>query len=148
MSEVTDSPIDWVAEHTRRYLESGGEDGHEWRPGVPTLLLTTTGRRSGTQRRTALIYGRDNADYVVVASNGGTREHPAWFLNLQADPAVEIQVLDTVVPATATEAQGAERERLWALMRQLWPSYDDYQTKTDREIPVVVLTPSDPDTKA
>ena len=142
MSEVTDSPVNWVAEHTRRYVESGGEDGHEWRPGVPTLLLTTTGRKSGTKRRTALIYGRDNADYVVVASQGGAPTHPAWFLNLQADPAVEIQVFDTVVPATAREAEGAERERLWALMRQIWPSYDTYQTKTDRRIPVVVLTPS------
>ena len=142
MSEVTDSPVEWVAEHTRRYVESGGEDGHEWRPGVPTLLLTTTGRKSGAKRRTALIYGRDNADYVVVASNGGTQGHPAWFLNLQDDPAVEIQVFDTVVPATAREAEGAERERLWALMRQIWPSYDTYQTKTDRRIPVVVLTPS------
>ncbi len=141
MSEVTDSPVDWVAEHTRRYVESGGEDGHEWRPGVPTLLLTTTGRRSGAKRRTALIYGRDNADYVIVASNGGTAGHPAWYLNLDADPEVELQVLDSVVPATAHTATGSDRERLWALMRQIWPSYDDYQTKTDREIPVVVLTP-------
>lgn len=144
MSEVTDSPVNWVAEHTRRYVESGGEDGHEWRPGVPTLLLTTTGRKSGTKRRTALIYGRDNADYVVVASKGGAPEQPAWFLNLQADPSVEIQVLDSVVPATAHVAEGPERERLWALMRQIWPAYDEYQTKTDRQIPVVVLTPSGP----
>ena len=77
MSEVTYSPVDWVAEHTKRYVESGGEDGHEWHPGVPTLLLTTTGRKSGVKRRTALIYGRDTADYVIVASNGGTHEHPA-----------------------------------------------------------------------
>jgi deazaflavin-dependent oxidoreductase (nitroreductase family) len=141
MAEVTDSPVSWVAEHTQRYLESGGEDGHEWRPGVPTLLLTTTGRKSGVQRRTALIYGRDTADYVVVASKGGAPEHPAWYLNLQANPEVEIQVLDKVVPATAHTAQGAERERLWALMREVWPAYDEYQTRTDREIPVVVLTP-------
>lgn len=141
MAEVTDSPVSWVAEHTRRYLESGGEDGHEWRPGVPTLLLTTTGRRSGVKRRTALIYGRDTEDYVVVASKGGSPEQPAWYLNLEADPEVEIQVLDKVVPATAHTASGAERERLWALMREIWPAYDEYQTKTDREIPVVVLTP-------
>ena len=139
--QVTDSPVDWVAEHTRRYVESGGEDGHEWRPGVPTLLLTTTGRKSGVKRRTALIYGRDNADYVIVASKGGTPEHPAWYLNLEADPEVEIQVLDDMVPATARTVTGEERERLWALMRQIWPAYDEYQTKTDREIPVVVLTP-------
>ena len=141
MTELTDSPVDWVAEHTRRYLETGGEEGHEWRPGVPTLLLTTTGRKSGVKRRTALIYGRDNADYVVVASKGGTPDHPAWYLNLEADPEVEIQVLDSVLPATARTVTGEERERLWALMRQIWPAYDEYQTKTDREIPVVVLTP-------
>ena len=142
MSEqVTDSPTQWVAEHTKRYLETGGEDGHEWRPGVPTLLLTTTGRKSGVKRRTALIYGRDNADYVIVASKGGTPEHPAWYLNLEADPEVEIQVFDDVVPATARTVTGEERERLWALMRQIWPAYDEYQTKTDRQIPVVVLTP-------
>ena len=139
--QVTDSPVDWVAEHTRRYLESGGEDGHEWRPGVPTLLLTTTGRKSGVKRRTALIYGRDNADYVIVASKGGTPDHPAWYLNLEADPEVEIQVFDDVLPATARTVTGEERERLWALMRQIWPAYDEYQTKTDRQIPVVVLTP-------
>ena len=141
MPEVTDSPVEWVAEHTRRYVESGGEDGHEWRPGVPTLLLTTTGRRSGVKRRTALIYGRDNTDYVIVASNGGTPEHPAWYLNLEADPEVELQVLDATVAATASTVTGAERERLWALMREIWPAYDEYQTKTEREIPVVVLTP-------
>jgi deazaflavin-dependent oxidoreductase (nitroreductase family) len=141
MAEVTDSPVDWVADHTRRYLETGGEEGHEWRPGVPTLLLTTTGRKSGVKRRTALIYGRDNADYVIVASKGGTPDHPAWYLNLEADPEVEIQVLDSVLPATARTVTGEERERLWALMRQIWPAYDEYQTKTDRQIPVVVLTP-------
>ena len=141
MAEVTDSPVDWVADHTRRYLETGGEEGHEWRPGVPTLLLTTTGRKSGVKRRTALIYGRDNADYVIVASKGGTPEHPAWYLNLATDPEVEIQVLDTVLPATARTVTGEDRERLWALMRQIWPAYDEYQTKTDRQIPVVVLTP-------
>jgi deazaflavin-dependent oxidoreductase (nitroreductase family) len=141
VAEVTDSPITWVAEHTQRYLDTGGEDGHEWRPGVPTLLLTTTGRRSGVKRRTALIYGRDNADYVLVASKGGAPEHPAWYLNLEADPQVELQVLDAVVPATARTATGEERERLWALMRQVWPAYDEYQTQTDREIPVVVVTP-------
>ena len=141
MAEVTDSPVDWVAEHTQRYLDSGGEDGHEWRPGVPTLLLTTTGRKSGIKRRTALIYGRDNADYVIVASKGGSPEQPTWYLNLEADPEVEIQVFDEVLPVVARTVGGEERERLWALMRQIWPAYDEYQTKTDREIPVVVLSP-------
>jgi deazaflavin-dependent oxidoreductase (nitroreductase family) len=142
MSEqVTDSPTDWVADHTRRYLESGGKEGHEWRPGVPTLLLTTTGRTSGIKRRTALIYGHDNQRYVVVASKGGAPAHPAWYLNLEADPQVELQVMDEVFPARAEVATGAERTRLWALMRGIWPAYDDYQSKTDREIPIVILTP-------
>jgi len=141
MSEqVTDSPSDWVADHTKRYLETGGEDGHEWRPGVPTLLLTTVGRKSGIKRRTALIYGHDNDRYVIVASKGGAPDHPAWFLNLSDNPDVELQVMDDVFPAVASVAEGAERERLWAAMRQIWPAYDDYQTKTDREIPVVILT--------
>jgi deazaflavin-dependent oxidoreductase (nitroreductase family) len=142
MTEVTDSPVSHVATHTRRYLATGGREGHEWRPGVPTLLLTTTGRRTGVKRRTALIYGRDNADYVVVASQGGAPRHPAWYLNLEADPNVEIQVFDKVVAATAHPATGAERERLWALMREIWPAYDEYQKRTDRQIPVVVITPA------
>ncbi|HEY6793931.1 MAG TPA: nitroreductase family deazaflavin-dependent oxidoreductase [Kineosporiaceae bacterium] len=142
MSEqVTDSPTDWVAEHTQRYLESGGQDGHEWRPGVPTLLLTTTGRTSRVKRRTALIYGRDTDRFVVVASKGGAPDHPSWYLNLQADPQVEVQVMDDVFPAVAETVHGEERTRLWALMCRIWPAYDDYQAKTDREIPVVVLTP-------
>jgi deazaflavin-dependent oxidoreductase (nitroreductase family) len=138
--QVTDSPTPWVAEHMQRYLESGGADGHEWRPGVPTLLLTTTGRKSGAKRRTALIYGQDADRFVIVASKGGHPEHPAWFLNLEADPTVEVQVLDDVFTARAQIAEGAERTRLWAKMRQIWPAYDQYQTKTDRQIPVVVLT--------
>jgi len=142
MSEqVTDSPTGWVAEHTERYLASGGTDGHEWRPGVPTLLLTTTGRRTGTRRRTALIYGRDADRFVIVASKGGAPEHPAWYLNLEADPEVEVQVLDDVFPARAETVEGDERTRLWALMCRTWPAYDDYQAKTDRQIPVVVLVP-------
>jgi deazaflavin-dependent oxidoreductase (nitroreductase family) len=141
MSEqVTDSPSDWVADHTRRYLESGGQDGHEWQPGVATLLLTTTGRKSGIRRRTALIYGRDGDRFVIVASKGGAPDHPAWYLNLEADPKVELQVLDDVFQARAETVEGAERTRLWGLMRGIWPAYDDYQKHTDREIPVVVLT--------
>ena len=122
--QVTDSPMDWVADHTRRYVETGGADGHEWRPGVPTLLLTTTGRKSGVKRRTALIYGRDGEDYVVVASKGGAPEHPAWYLNLDANPDVELQVRDDVFPATARTATPQERERLWPMMRDVWPDYD------------------------
>jgi deazaflavin-dependent oxidoreductase (nitroreductase family) len=127
-------------EHVDRYRETGGEEGHDWK-GTVTLLLTTTGRRSGEERTTPLIYQRDGDRYVVVASQGGADEHPEWYLNLSADPHVEVQVKDDRFEATASTAEGEERERLWELMTATWPAYDRYQTKTDRQIPVVVLTP-------
>jgi deazaflavin-dependent oxidoreductase (nitroreductase family) len=134
---VTDRSL-FGEEHVRRYRETGGEVGHIWN-GVPTLLLTTTGRRSGEPRTTPLIYGRDGDAYVVVASKGGAPQHPAWYLNLSADPQVELQVADEVIPARARTATPEERGRLWQLMAAVWPSYDDYAQKTEREIPVVVL---------
>ncbi|MFI7606744.1 nitroreductase family deazaflavin-dependent oxidoreductase [Micromonospora sp. NPDC049366] len=137
--QVLDSPAGWVADHIRRYLDTDGADGHEWRPGVFTLLLTTRGRRSGKLRRTALIYGRDGDDYLVVASQGGAPEHPAWYLNLLANPEVDVQVAGERFTARARTATDRERPGLWATMAKIWPAYDDYQTKTDREIPVVVL---------
>jgi deazaflavin-dependent oxidoreductase (nitroreductase family) len=136
---VVDSPRGWVNEHIQRYLATGGADGHEWKPGVPTLLLTTRGRRSGLLRRTALIYGQVGDAYVVVASQGGDPRHPAWYLNLEAEPDVHVQVKAEQFAARARTATGAERERLWRDMARIWPPYDDYQRKTDREIPVVVL---------
>ena len=128
-------------EHVRVYRETDGEVGHRWRRGTSILLLTTTGRHSGMEHTTPLIYGRHGDDYVVVASKGGAETHPDWYLNLQADPHVEVQVMDDVFPALAETVEGSERTRLWALMREIWPAYDEYQTKTDRQIPVVVLTP-------
>ena len=136
--DITDSPEGWVAEHTQQYVESGGEQGHVWN-GVLTLLLTTTGRKSGTRRRTALIYGQDGEDFVVVASKGGAPDHPSWYLNLQTDTQVEVQVGNEVFDAEARTAEGDDKTRLWHLMTQIWPAYDEYQTKTRRPIPVVVL---------
>jgi deazaflavin-dependent oxidoreductase (nitroreductase family) len=124
---VRDSPVGWVNRHIKAYVESGGEKGHEWRPGVP-----------------ALIYGRAGADYVVVASTGGRPRNPAWYLNLSADPRVDVQVGAEKFPAVARTTDGAERDRLWAAMNEIWPSYEHYQEKTDREIPVVVLSRSAP----
>src|SRR4249919_2423615 len=127
MSEEPLPPrADWVADHHRRYVESGGADGHEWH-GVPTLLLTTRGRHSGSLRRTPLIYGEDGGRYLVVASYGGAPHHPDWYFNLEADPAVRIQVGDREVAATARPADPDERARLWPLMTAIWPDYDVYQ---------------------
>jgi deazaflavin-dependent oxidoreductase (nitroreductase family) len=107
---------------------------------VPTLLLTTRGRKSGLLRRTALIYGRDADAYLVVASEGGSPRHPSWYLNLEADPQVHVQVGAEEFDAQARPATPEERARLWPEMTRIWPAYDGYQRKTDREIPVVVLT--------
>lgn len=127
------------AEHVRRYLETDGEVGYRWRNGAPILILTTTGRRSGEERVKPLIFGEDDGRYVVVASKGGAKHHPDWYLNLQADPDVHVQVKADRFAARARTAEGEERARLWARMAEIWPAYDDYRQKTDREIPVVVL---------
>ena len=136
--DVLDSPSGWVAEHTQRYVATDGVEGYLWR-GVPTLLLTTTGRRSGQKRRTALIFGQDGDRYVVVASKGGAPADPLWYQNLLADPEVEVQVKAERFRARARPATPEEKPRLWRQMAAIWPAYDDYQAKTPREIPVVVL---------
>ena len=136
--EVSDSPTRWVAQHIRRYVETDGAKGHEWK-GVQTLLLTTRGRRTGRLRRTALIYGRDGDRYLVVASNGGSKKHPSWYLNLTDDPDVEVQVGDEKFAARALAATAEEKARLWPLMTSIWPEYDTYQAKTERDIPLVIL---------
>ena len=142
LDRATDSQWDWVAEHTRMYLASGGTEGHESN-GVRTLVLATTGRRTGTARRTCLIYGTSGGGYVVVASKGGAEQDPAWFMNLKADPRVGVQVGTRRLTARARVASSAERATLWAQMVKIFPLYDDYAQKTDREIPIVLLTPLD-----
>jgi deazaflavin-dependent oxidoreductase (nitroreductase family) len=125
-------------EHVRTYRESGGERGYHWR-GTTILLLTTTGSVSNEQRTTPLIHRTDGDSWVVVASKGGAPDHPSWYKNLEAHPEAEIQVKDERIPARARTAEGEERERLWRLMTEVWPAYDEYQQKTDREVPVVVF---------
>jgi deazaflavin-dependent oxidoreductase (nitroreductase family) len=125
-------------DHVDRYVDTDGEDGHEWQ-GTTVLILTTTGRRSGEERPTPLIYQRHGDDYLVVASKGGSPEPPAWYLNLQANPEVQVQVKGDRFAARARTAQPDEKPELWQAMTAVWPAYDEYQTKTDREIPVVVL---------
>ena len=130
----------WVTDHIQRYLTSNGEDGHIWN-GVPTLLLTTTGRRSGEPRTTPLIYGKSGEPsfYIVVASRGGARHHPSWYLNLVDTPEVRLQVGADCFDASARTASDEEKPALWDLMAEIWPAYNDYQAKTERIIPVVVL---------
>ena len=128
-------------EHVRRYQETSGEVGYLWN-GVPTLLLTTTGRRTGLPRTIAIIFGRDGDDYLLVASKGGAPHHPEWYLNLTAEPEAEIQVRGEHLPVVARTASDGEKPRLWGIMTELWPNYDVYQTRTERVIPVVVLSPA------
>jgi len=126
-------------EHVQRYQETDGAEGHDWRGGTTTLLLTTTGRKSGKQYTTPLIYTFDGDDPVVVASQGGSPDNPDWYKNLVANPHVDVQIKGEKFHAHPHTAEGEERARLWTQMAEAWPDYDEYAKKTDREIPVVVL---------
>lgn len=128
----------WITGHIKAYLETDGADGHMWR-GVPTLLLTTTGRRSGESILLPLIYGTDGPNYLVVASKGGAPTHPGWYENLVANPAVEVQVVADTFKVHARTATPAEKPALWEKMASIWPAYNEYQKQTSRDIPVVVL---------
>lgn len=140
-SAVVDSPTEWVNTHIQQYVASDGAEGHEFRNGAPILLLTVLGRKSGVWRRSALIYGRAGDAYVLVASKGGAPRHPAWYTNLVAQPTVHVQVKGEKFEARARVAEGDERARLWDVMAEIWPDYNEYVKRTDREIPVVVLDP-------
>ena len=138
MARQDASPL-FGAEHVRSYRETDGELGHDWRKGSSVLLLTTTGHRSGEERTTPLIYGRSGDAYLLVASNGGSAEPPAWYVNLREQPEVDVQVLGDRFRARARTATDEEKPELWREMVDQWVSYDDYQRKTERTIPVVVL---------
>jgi proline iminopeptidase len=126
-------------EHVRRYQETDGEEGYVWREGSTILLLTTRGRKTGNPTTTPLIYDLDGGDPVIVASRGGAPEHPGWYRNILKNPHVDVQIKGEKFHAHPRTVEGEERERLWKQMNKMWPHYDEYQTKTDREIPVVVL---------
>ena len=126
-------------EHVQRYRETDGEEGHVWREGSTILLLTTKGRKTGLDRTVPLIYDWEGENPVIVASKGGAPEHPGWFENLVKTPEVRVQIKGDRFRARARVAEGEERERLWELMNEVWPHYDEYATRTEREIPVVVL---------
>jgi proline iminopeptidase len=140
----------WMIDHANRYLSSGGKEGHLYtssapnygRLTVPSLLLTTKGRKSGEKYIFPLFYGKTGNSYIVVASKGGAPDHPSWYKNLLANPEVEIQVGTDKLKVRARITSGEERARLWKQAAEFWPPYLDYQkTVPTREIPVVVLDP-------
>ncbi|MEA2135255.1 MAG: hypothetical protein QOC68_3164 [Solirubrobacteraceae bacterium] len=125
--------------HVEAYLETDGEVGHDWKNGTSTLILTTKGRKSGEERQNALIYGMAGDNPMIVASKGGNAKHPAWYLNLRDHPTVQVQIRGDKFDATARDATPEERPELWKQMAEIWPDYDSYQERTDREIPIVIL---------
>jgi len=148
---MTDLPAglpDWIREHIELYM-SDPEAAHMWDsshlggPGVlPTLLLITKGRKSGEPKPLPLIYKKVGDSYVIIASKGGAPAHPAWYLNLEAEPNCDIKVGSLDVAVSARDAEGEEREDLWRQLAEIYPPYNDYQSAAgDRRIPVVVLEP-------
>ena len=145
MTDLPEGLPQWIADHVKLYLEDP-EKGHMWDSSaaggtglLPTLLLATTGRKSGEEKMLPLIYGPAGDDYVIIASKGGFPSHPAWYLNLVDNPSCRIQVGADHFNVRARTAEGEERETLWQAMAEIYPPYNDYQAATDRKIPVVVL---------
>lgn len=136
--EIIDSPVGWVNKHIKRYVKSDGKDGFLHNE-MPTLLLTTRGRKSGKLYRTALIFGQEGDRYLVVPSNGGSDKAPSWYSNLLENPEVDLQVGADKFKARARNASPEEKPALWQIMTQIFPMYNTYQKKSKREIPVVVL---------
>jgi deazaflavin-dependent oxidoreductase (nitroreductase family) len=132
------SPWDWVADTVTQYEATGGREGGTLE-GKPCVILTTRGRRTGKLRKTPLMRVEHDGTYAVVASLGGSPKHPVWYFNLLADPAVTLQDGEQVMDLRAREVTGDEKKQWWARANEAWPSYDEYQAKTDREIPVIVL---------
>ena len=131
---------DWAADQAERYEASDGQEAATLQ-GVPIMLVSTTGRRTGALRRTPLMRVEHDGSYAAIASKGGAPQHPDWYLNLQADATATVRDGRQVGTFRARTAEGVEREQWWARAVAVWPSYDEYQTKTDRQIPVVVLDP-------
>ncbi|MCU1477991.1 MAG: hypothetical protein JWQ64_2684 [Subtercola sp.] len=135
-----DNDAEWVKKQIDEYLATDGEKPL-FRGSAPLLLLTTQGRKSGEWRRTALIHGEDEGRQIIVASLGGAPKHPVWYLNLQANPEVYLTVGASSFYGTARTATPEEKPALWQKMVAIYPDYADYQVKTDREIPIVIIDP-------
>jgi deazaflavin-dependent oxidoreductase (nitroreductase family) len=132
---------DWIVDHANRYLASGGTVPERGEITAPALLLTTIGRKSGDKFVLPLFYGTEGGSYFVVASKGGAPQHPGWYRNILANSDVQVQVGTKKMSARARTTAGEERLRLWKKALEFWPPYADYQLKTEREIPVVMLDP-------
>ncbi len=138
--EYEPSPSDFVRDHADRYMASGGTEGADMK-GKPVILLTTVGAKTGKLRRTPLMRVEHDGEYAVVASLGGAPKHPVWYFNIKANPRVELQDGADSRDYEAREVVGDEKAVWWERAVQAWPDYADYQRKTDRQIPVFVLTP-------
>ena len=151
LTEIEIARRDWMAEHLCSYLESGGAKGHivDLRPigglaFTTHLLLKTVGRKSGQTRITPLIYGDVGGEVVIVASKGGADVHPAWYLNIKSAREVDFQIGGQAFRSTWREPQGKERDEIWAFMAKNYPPYTQYQTKTQRTIPLVMFSSGKP----
>ena len=138
--EYEPSPSDFVRDHADRYMASGGTEGADMK-GKPVILLTTVGAKTGKIRKTPLMRVEHHGEYAVVASLGGAPKHPVWYFNIKANPRVELQDGAQTHDYEAREVFGDEKATWWERAVEAWPDYADYQRKTDREIPVFVLTP-------
>jgi deazaflavin-dependent oxidoreductase (nitroreductase family) len=150
MTDIERSRLDWLAEHQRTYVRSGGTRGHivdlrviGGHAFTTTLLLRTVGRKSGQTRTAPLIYGDIGGEVVIVASKGGADVHPQWYFNIKGSPEVSLQIASEAFRATWREPQGAERKEIWAFMEKIYPPYTDYQKATNRTIPLVMLKPGE-----
>jgi deazaflavin-dependent oxidoreductase (nitroreductase family) len=138
--EYEPSTSDWARENAEKYMESGGAEGTELQ-GKPVILLTTIGAKTGKIRKTPLMRVEHGGEYAVVASLGGAPKNPVWYYNLKAHPRVELQDGSVAKDYEAREVFGDEKAAWWERAVAAWPDYANYQTKTDRQIPVFVLTP-------
>ncbi|GFG85169.1 F420H(2)-dependent quinone reductase [Mycolicibacter algericus] len=138
--EYAPSPWDWSRENAEQYMSSGGTEGTEMK-GKPVVLLTTVGAKTGKLRKTPLMRVEHNGQYAIVASLGGAPKHPVWYHNVVKNPRVELQDGTVTGDYDAREVFGDEKAQWWERAVAAWPDYADYQQKTDREIPVFVLTP-------
>ena len=138
--EYEPSTSDWARENAEKYMESGGTEGTELK-GRPVILLTTVGAKSGKIRKTPLMRVEHGGEYAVVASLGGAPKHPVWYFNIKKNPRVELQDGTVTKEYDSREVLGDEKAVWWERAVEAWPDYAEYQTKTDRQIPVFVLTP-------